>query len=426
MNAISKCMASCGALLAAAVLFAVFPALGQAQLPEGDGKAIVSRACSVCHDLNQVARGQYSRKGWQGRVERMIEHGAKVKPEEIPIVADYLARNFPEVPAPKAVIVPGDVEISIMEWKTPNNANPHDPMVAPDGSIWFASQQANEVGRLNPSTGEWKLFPAKTPGGGPHGLIADKDGEVWFTAAWGDYIGRVDPKSGELTEYRLSDPSKPPKYHYHPHTPIFNSKGMLLFTMMDGNMVGRLDPKTGETKMASVPTPFSAPYGLRLNSKEVPFFVEFGKPKIGSFDPETMAIKEYPLPNPLARPRRLAITPDDRIYYTDFYRGYLGRLDPKTGEVKEWPSPSGKLSQPYGILVLGDIVWYSESGTDKNTIVRFDPKTEKFQSWEIPSGGGVVRHMMKESDNVMWLATSGVAGLARVEVRDKNLRSSLR
>jgi virginiamycin B lyase len=416
----------CKALLLSAAVFSVsLPAASQAQLPEGDGKAIVQRACSVCHDTDQVARGQYSRKGWEGRVNRMIEHGAVVKKEEIPIIADYLAKNFPEVPAPKPVIVPGPVEISIMEWKVPDKANPHDPLIMPDGSIFYASTGSNELGRLDPTSGEWKKFPAKTPDGGPHGLIADKEGHVWFTAAQGDYIGHLDPKTGEITEHKLKDPNKPDKYHYHPHTPVFNSKGTLFFTMFDGNMMGRMNPKTGDIKLVPVPTNFSGPYGLRLDSKENPWFVEFNRPKIGTMDPETMAIKEYPLPNPLARPRRLAINSDDKIYYTDFYRGYIGELDPKTGAVREWPSPSGKKSEPYGILALNGIIWYSESGTDKNTLVRFEPKTEKFQSWVIPSGGGVVRHMMAGPDGVMWLAASGVAGLTRVEIRD-NTRAALR
>jgi len=422
MNTISGCRT----LLVAAVLFAAFPALSQAQLPEGDGKAIVTRACGVCHDLYQVARGHNTRRGWENRIKRMIEHGAVVKPEEIPIAADYLAKNFPEVPKPPAVVIPGDVEISIMEWKVPEKANPHDPLIMADGSIFYASTGSNELGRLDPTSGEWKKFPAKTPDGGPHGLIADKDGDVWFTAAQGDYIGHLDPGTGEITEHKLKDPSKPANYHYHPHTPVFNSKGTLFFTMFDGNMMGRMNPKTGDIKLVSVPTHFSGPYGLRLDSKETPWFVEFNRPKIASMDPETMAIKEYDLPNPLARPRRLAITHDDVIYYTDFYRGYLGMLNPKTGQTKEWPSPSGNLSEPYGILAIGDAIWYSESGTEKNTLVRFDTKTEKFQSWEIPSGGGVVRHMMADKDGVMWLATSGVQGLARVEVRDKRLSSSLR
>jgi virginiamycin B lyase len=64
-----------------------------------------------------------------------------------------------------------------------------------------------------------------------------------------------------------------------------------------------------------------------------------------------------------------------------------------------------------------NIVWYSESGVRPNTVVRFDPATEKFQTWVIPSGGGVVRNMMADRDGNLWLACSGVNGIAEVAVK---------
>jgi virginiamycin B lyase len=113
----------------------------------------------------------------------------------------------------------------------------------------------------------------------------------------------------------------------------------------------------------------------------------------------------------------MAITPDDKVWYADYARGTIGRLDPATGNVKEWPSPSGPKSQPYGMVAVGAIVWYSESGVKPNTLVRFDPKSEKFQSWAIPSGGGVVRHMVSGPNGQLGLALSGVNGVALVETR---------
>jgi virginiamycin B lyase len=62
-------------------------------------------------------------------------------------------------------------------------------------------------------------------------------------------------------------------------------------------------------------------------------------------------------------------------------------------------------------------MWYSESNTKPNTLVRFDTKTEKFQTWIIPSGGGVVRNMVSTPDGNLWLACSGVNGIAFVEVK---------
>jgi virginiamycin B lyase len=154
-----------------------------------------------------------------------------------------------------------------------------------------------------------------------------------------------------------------------------------------------------------------------VNSKGVPFFVEFGSNKVASIDPEAVMIHEWTLPNAGSRPRRIAIAPDDVIYYSDYSRGYLGRLDPKTGKIDEWPSPGGPRSQPYGIALTKDAIWYSESGVQPNTLIRFDPKVEKFQSWPIPSGGGVVRNMMPTRDGNLVMACSGVNKVALVETK---------
>jgi virginiamycin B lyase len=130
-----------------------------------------------------------------------------------------------------------------------------------------------------------------------------------------------------------------------------------------------------------------------------------------------MEIREYTLPDAKARPRRMALTSDDVVWYSDYARGYLGRLDPATGQVIEWQSPGGQRSEPYGIVAAKDIIWYSESGTKPNTLVRFDPKIQSFQSWVIPSGGYIVRKMDVTPDGNPVLATSTVNGVALVEVK---------
>jgi len=130
-----------------------------------------------------------------------------------------------------------------------------------------------------------------------------------------------------------------------------------------------------------------------------------------------MEVREYTLPDPRSRPRRMAYDDNDHIYYADFSRGMLGRLDPETGKVSEWPSPSGPKSEPYGIVFTRGAVWYSESGTRPNTIVRFDPQTEKFQTWVIPSGGYIVRKMDVTPDGNPVIATSTINGVGVVEIK---------
>ena len=69
------------------------------------------------------------------------------------------------------------------------------------------------------------------------------------------------------------------------------------------------------------------------------------------------------------------------------------------------------------MTVLKGAIWYCETGTHPNALVRYDPKTETFESWPIPSGGGVVRNMMATAGGNLVLAESGVNRVALVEVR---------
>ena len=390
----------------------VGPGQSQPSLPDGPGRDIVQSACAGCHSLARFTNTGYSPADWKNVVAMMVNVGAPIPAGQIGEVTAYLVKNFPEKPAPQPVVIPGPVKVSFKSWPVPTpGSRPHDPLAAPDGSLWYSGQMANVLGHLNPATGAIKeyMLPPHT---GPHGLTFDHDGNIWFTANFGGYIGKFDPKTGNVTQYKLPDPAA-----RDPHTPLFDKNGILWFTVQSANMVGRLDPKTGDIKLVTSPTPKSNPYGMIINSKGVPFFDEFGANKIASIDPATMAIHEYVLPSPEARPRRIAITSDDVIWYSDYGRGYLGRLDPKTGTVTEWASPGGPKSQPYAITVIDDVIWYAETGVKPNTLVRFDPKTQKFQTWIIPDGGGVVRNMMPTRDRKgLALACSGVNDVALVTI----------
>ena len=307
------------------------------------------------------------------------------------------------------------LSVQIMEYEVPTpNSRPHDPAVAPDGSLWYTGQAANKLGRLDPKTGEFKEYPLKTPKSGPHGLVADKDDNIWFTAISGGYVGKLDPRTGEIAEYRPSGGGE-----IDPHTPVFDHDGILWFTNEETNYIGRLDPKSGKMTLIKSPTPHAVPYGIVILQNRTPFFCEFGTNKLASVDPSTMKIREYILPAASARPRRIALAPDGTIYYTDFARGYLGHFDPSGGKLlKEWLSPGGSESEPYGIAITNDgEVWYSESGVKPNTLVRFDPKSERFSTKQIPSGGGVVRNMVATSDRRLYLACSGVNEVAVVDLK---------
>jgi len=327
-------------------LFLVLPARGQEQmqdhaavvLPDGDAKELISDTCSACHSLSNITNSQgHTPEEWKTTVAMMLNVGAAVPPEKVDTVTNYLIKNFPAKPGPAPAAIPGNVEVSFQEWTLPTpGTRPHDPLAAPDGTIWFTGHMANLLGHIDPKTGDIKEYRTSKPMSGPHGLVMDKQGNIWFTANFKAYIGKFEPATGKFTQYPLDPKAR------DPHTPLFDQKGTLWFTVQGANMVGRLNTETGESKVVTTPTPKANPYGMVITTKGIPYFVEFGANKIASIDPETMEIHEYLLPNEAARPRRVAITVDDMLYYSDYGRGYLGQFDTKTGKfIKEWPSPSG-------------------------------------------------------------------------------------
>jgi virginiamycin B lyase len=399
-----------------ALLCTSFAAAGQQKapvLPEGPAKKQVETLCSGCHGIGRVMSSGYPQAYWHTVVRMMINFGVAIPPEQVLVITDYLAANFPERGKPDANLIPGSAKVVIREWQVPiPGSRPHDPLATRDGAIWYTGQMTNRLGRVDPKSGQIREYPLKSPATGPHGLTEDKDGNIFFTGNHHALVGKLDPRTGAVTEYRMPDPKAT-----DPHSLSFAQDGMLFFTLQQSNMIGRLDPRSGEIRLVTAPTPRSRPYGILVNSKGVPHVVLFGVNKIARVDPKTLEIREFSLPDPATRPRRMAYDANDRIYYSDYARGMLGRLDPQSANVTEWPSPGGPKSEPYGIVFAKGAVWYSESGTRPNTIVRFDPATERFQTWAIPSGGYIVRKMDVTPEGNPVIATSTVNGVGVVEVK---------
>ncbi len=386
---------------AAATVLALAPlaALGQAKkgpsLPDGQGKDRVESLCTACHQTQEiVASSGYTREGWQELTSTMINLSGT--PEARDAITQYLAKHFPPNTKRAPTVVSGPVKITFKEWQTPLlGQRSRDPIQAPDGTIWWAGQWGNVIGRINPATGEMKEYPLPA-NAMPHTVTLDKKGNVWYTGNKNATIGYLDPKTGKITEYKMPDPQAK-----DPHSAIFDASGILWFTMQLSNRVGRLDPASGDIKIVEMTLPNSRPYGIKIAPDGSPWIACNGRPCIVRIDPKTMALTEVKVPGEKGHVRRLDFDAEGNIWYVNSGEGKIGRYAPKTGAFKEWPSPSGPKSYPYAIAVVNGIVWYNESAQRPDALVRFDPKTETFQSWPIPSGGvhaGIVRPMRPTKD----------------------------
>lgn len=365
-------------------------------LPDGEGKELVEANCTACHPaiIFDYYGSGYKADGWRELIATMID--LSDRPGDHAAIIDYMAAHFPPRPERAPVLVPGEARIAFKEWVVPTlGQRARDPIEAPDGSIWWAGQVGNLIGRIDPKTGAMKEYPLPA-GSMPHSVIPDDAGNIWYMGNKNATIGKLDPKTEKITVYKMPIPGAK-----DPHSAVFGQDGIMWFTLQQSNMVGRLDPATGDIKLVTMKTPGSKPYGIKIDAQGAPWVACNGSNCLVKVDPKTMALSEIKLPHPATTVRRLDFDDDGVIWYVNSSRGRLGRFDPRTGEIKEWPSPSGPKSHPYAIAVIDGIVWYNESGKRPDALVRFDPKTEAFQSWPIPSGNiyaGIVRHVWPTRD----------------------------
>ena len=382
-------------LIAAAFMLVPLAAEAQGQakapppLPDGKGKQLVEGICATCHALQLIPNSSgYTREHWKELVGYMIDlSGSAAQQTEI---IEYLATNFPPNNRRTPKLVPGVFQVTFKEWVVPQlGQRARDPIQAADGSIWYAGQFGNLIGRLDPRTGQAKEYPLPA-NAMPHTVELDPKGRPWFSGNKNGSIGWLDPATGKTTVYKMPDPEAKDL-----HTIAFDKKGIAYFTFQHANMIGRLNPDTGDIKLVKVAAQRSQPYDIKFDTEGTLWVSCNARPCLLKVHPDTLDITEVKLPLSTTTVRRFDIAPDGIIWYVNSGSGRIGRLNPKSGEITEWDSPSGPRSHPYGIVVLDGAVWYNESGMRPDPLVRFDIATETFQSWAIKSGNvysGILRN----------------------------------
>jgi competence protein ComEA len=99
-------------------------------LPDGEGKGLVLATCTGCHNLSSTVGQRKSAARWTHTVQDMVARGAQLEPQEIAMVANYLARNFgPDTPLSGADQVkqsPAPANARSSEWFNSPAALPED------------------------------------------------------------------------------------------------------------------------------------------------------------------------------------------------------------------------------------------------------------------------------------------------------------
>jgi len=67
----------------------------QAQdLPDGAGKDLVVKVCTVCHDAARIVSKKWTKEQWNDTIDKMAMRGAMATDEEFEAIVNYLAKYF--------------------------------------------------------------------------------------------------------------------------------------------------------------------------------------------------------------------------------------------------------------------------------------------------------------------------------------------
>ena len=78
---------------------------------------------------------------------------------------------------------------------------PYGIAVTPDGSVWVSRLHADDLARIDPSSGAVTMVPV--PFAGPRRLRSDADGNLWITAFPESAIYRYEPAAQRFTRFEL-------------------------------------------------------------------------------------------------------------------------------------------------------------------------------------------------------------------------------
>jgi virginiamycin B lyase len=299
--------------------------------------------------------------------------------------------------APPAYAEPRSLELR--EWPVEWQGRPRDPDVAADGRVWFVGQTGNYIAVFDPRGETFRRYELEERTL-PHNLVVGRDGGIWYAGNGNARIGRLDPATGESRIFPMPDPAA-----RDPHTLLEARDGSIWFTVQIGGFIGRLDTKTGEARLVKAGPERSRPYGIDFDSRGRAWVNLFGTHLIAVVDPATFTVREVATPRESARTRRIAVTADDAVWYVDYAGGRLGRIDPGSGEIREWIVPGGEIAQPYA-LVADDRgrLWFSETNPAAPRLVGFDPKRGEFLAPTPVSAG--IRHMVFHAPTrALWFGT---------------------
>ena len=240
---------------------------------------------------------------------------------------------------------------------------PHGVIVGPDGAPWITDGGLNAIVRVDPETEEVQKFPLPAEGGyaNLNTAVFDRNGILWFTGQNGIY-GRLDPSTGEIKVFEAPRGRGP---YGITRTP----DGAVYYASLANSYVGRIDPQTGEATVLEPPTSNQGARRVWSDSTGNIWASEWNAGQVAVYHPADDSWQEWKLPGSNPQAYAVYVDEQDIVWLSDFGANAIVRFDPasETFTTFKLPSPEAAVRQ---ILGRPGEIWGAESAVDKIVVIR--------------------------------------------------------
>jgi virginiamycin B lyase len=244
-----------------------------------------------------------------------------------------------------------------------NHSAPHGVIVGPDGAPWITDGGQNAIVRVDPATSAVQVFPLPIQANANLNTeVFDRNGILWFTGQSG-YYGRLDPASGEV---RVFDAPRGPGPYGITTTP---DGSRVFYASLAGSHIAEIDLESGRSTPIDPPTAGQGARRVWSDSHGVLWVSEWNAGQLGRYDPASGDWKEWRLAG--NRPQAYAVYVDsnDGVWLSDWGSNAIVHFDPASEAFEQFPMPqrNADIRQINGRP--GEI-WAAESALDRLVVIR--------------------------------------------------------
>jgi streptogramin lyase len=251
---------------------------------------------------------------------------------------------------------------------------------AGDGALWYASQSANRIVRMDLKGGETPFVPVDGSTSGLSGMVLDGKGNVWFSKRGGrnGVIGRFPEAGGEGVEFDLPD-----KIAFPDGVVIGPDNKVWYFDPVQ-HKIGRLGADGSVEQFEGPPrlNPGITPTDMATGPDNSLWVTDLGENSLFRFDVGSKAWKRYDIPEPQAHPKHVRVTKDGTVWFSMVARNKLGKM--KNGV---FTTIDIQNENPNGLHVAADqSLWYT---TSNSTLGRIKPDGTR-EKYRCQNAGGQI------------------------------------